>query len=72
MVLDEDEYQPQSFWGRNAAPRSMSVAEYMQADLGVSGSQLRVSGHGEFAPKEGNDTAEGRAANRRIEFVFVE
>jgi hypothetical protein len=37
------------------------------ADLGVEPDRLKVVSRGEFMPVASNDTAEGRAKNRRIE-----
>lgn len=47
--------------------RAQTVADYLIAG-GVSADRLTVVGVGEADPVEPNDTAEGRAANRRIEF----
>ena len=41
-------------------------------DYGVSPDRLEVVGYGESRPIAPNDTREGRALNRRIEFVVVE
>jgi outer membrane protein OmpA-like peptidoglycan-associated protein len=37
--------------------------------MGVDGSRLTAKGFGETAPIDKNDTAEGKANNRRVEFV---
>jgi len=70
-----DNQQPKkSGWQSNlelSVERAMNVAEYMQSELGVPQEHLRVSGHGEFAPKAGNDTPEGREANRRVEILVL-
>ena len=70
-----DNQQPKkSGWKSNlhlSVARAMNVAEYMQEQLQVSEDMLRVSGHGEFAPKAGNDTPEGREANRRVEILVL-
>ena len=39
---------------------------------GVPAKRLRAVGLGEKRPKASNKTAQGRAANRRIEFVVKE
>ncbi len=46
--------------------RANSVASYL-VQSGVSASQLSVAGYGETQPMASNDTAEGRAQNRRVE-----
>ena len=48
--------------------RSKSVLEAM-VKLGISADRLTSKGHGESKPMAGNDTAEGKAQNRRVEFV---
>ena len=46
--------------------RAMAVVKRLIRE-GVNPDQLTVAGRGEFAPASSNDTAEGRAANRRTE-----
>jgi OOP family OmpA-OmpF porin len=46
--------------------RAMSVRDYL-VGKGVDGSRLTSSGAGESSPIAGNDTADGRALNRRVE-----
>ena len=48
--------------------RSKSVLEAM-VKLGISSDRLTSKGHGESKPMAGNDTPEGKAQNRRVEFV---
>ena len=48
--------------------RSKSVLEAM-TKLGISADRLTSKGHGESKPMAGNDTPEGKAQNRRVEFV---
>ena len=49
--------------------RAMSVRSYL-VDQGVSVFNLRAKGFGEGVPIADNQTATGRATNRRIEFKF--
>jgi outer membrane protein OmpA-like peptidoglycan-associated protein len=42
------------------------------AAMGVSSSRLSTVGRGESEPRASNDTAAGRAANRRVELVLTE
>jgi OOP family OmpA-OmpF porin len=47
--------------------RAESVRNYLIAKFGIDGSRLHARGFGETAPIAGNDTAEGRQRNRRVE-----
>jgi outer membrane protein OmpA-like peptidoglycan-associated protein len=49
--------------------RADAVVEYMIKN-GISPEQISARGFGETRPVDSNDTAEGRARNRRTEFVF--
>ncbi len=48
--------------------RAKAVMDHM-ISMGVSPSRLKSVGHGQSIPVAGNDTPEGRAQNRRVEFV---
>ena len=48
--------------------RAQTVADFLVAH-GVAGDQLVVKGLGSVNPVAGNDTADGRAKNRRVEIV---
>ena len=50
--------------------RAESVVKFL-ADNKIAKSRLRASGAGESRPVAGNDTEDGRAKNRRVEFVVV-
>ena len=41
----------------------------MLVDLGIDASKLSAKGYGESKPLSDNSTAEGKANNRRVEFV---
>lgn len=49
------------------AARAAAVARRLHAHGGLDPARLVAQGHGEFKPVKGNDTAAGRAANRRVE-----
>jgi len=49
--------------------RAQSVHDYMVAQ-GINANRLRVYGRGESEPIGMNQTGEGRAENRRVEFVI--
>ncbi len=51
--------------------RSDSVMRYL-IDKGVDAGRLQARGFGEMYPIQSNDTEDGRAANRRVEFVIVD
>lgn len=50
--------------------RSASAANYL-ASNGVTRTRVRTAGRGEVEPIDSNETAEGRAQNRRVEIVIV-
>lgn len=49
--------------------RAKAVLNYLTSNYGVSASQLEAKGWGESKPLDTNDTAEGKANNRRVELV---
>ena len=53
---------------RLSEARSKSVLETI-VKSGISADRLTSKGHGESKPMAGNDTLEGKAQNRRVEFV---
>ncbi|HLO09662.1 MAG TPA: OmpA family protein, partial [Desulfobacteria bacterium] len=56
-------------WELSAA-RAINVARYLQ-DQGINPGLLSAVAYGEWKPVATNDTAEGKAKNRRIEIVLV-
>ncbi|HEX4896475.1 MAG TPA: OmpA family protein [Solimonas sp.] len=50
--------------------RANSVRDFL-VDRGVDGSRLTVEGYGENNPVADNETEEGRARNRRVEFTVL-
>ena len=51
--------------------RANAVAKFLQ-DLGVPLELISTIGYGESQPSQSNETADGRALNRRVELKFVE
>jgi OOP family OmpA-OmpF porin len=49
--------------------RAEAVKTYLIENFGIDGSRLFPRGFGESRPVATNDTAEGRQANRRVEFI---
>jgi outer membrane protein OmpA-like peptidoglycan-associated protein len=47
--------------------RAAAVKNALVARFGVNGARLTTDGHGKSRPIDTNDTAEGRARNRRVE-----
>ena len=58
-----------SNWELSAA-RSFSVIEFLMS-RGLPAARFNPRGYGEHRPVAGNDTAEGRAKNRRIEISLI-
>jgi len=51
--------------------RAWAVVNYLVQQMGVESSRLIAKGYGETQPKASNDTPEGKALNRRVEFVVI-
>lgn len=49
--------------------RAAAVSEVLQAEYQIEGSRLETGGKGEAEPVADNQTAAGRAQNRRVEFI---
>lgn len=56
-------------WELSAA-RAVNVARFLQ-DQGIDPANLSAAAYGEWKPVATNDTAEGKARNRRIEIILV-
>ncbi|HXS55615.1 MAG TPA: OmpA family protein [Hanamia sp.] len=50
--------------------RATTVRDYLQAQ-GIASSRMTIKGYGESAPAYTNDTPEGQAQNRRVEFIIT-
>lgn len=51
--------------------RAKSVRQYL-VNAGIDSGRIQAKGYGETTPVADNDTEEGRAANRRTEFIILE
>jgi len=50
--------------------RAIAIQEYVVANTNVPGSKIEAQGYGETRPVSTNDTAKGRAKNRRIDIII--
>ncbi len=69
VVGHTDSVGSDSYNQRLSEKRSASVREYL-VQQGVNPSIVRTAGQGERQPVASNDTAEGRAQNRRVEITI--
>ena len=51
--------------------RADAVRQYLAANMASRAADIKAVGHGEMRPIANNETAEGRAMNRRIDIVIV-
>jgi chemotaxis protein MotB len=54
-----------------SASRAITISRVLQSEYKVDPSRISAAGRSEYLPKTGNDTAEGRSANRRIRIVIL-
>lgn len=54
-----------------SALRASSVVQALQDDFGISPSRLSAAGRGEYNPVASNETADGRARNRRTQIIIT-
>lgn len=62
-----------SGWKSNwelSSHRALGVLTYLEQE-GVSPERMAATGYGEYKPVASNDSAEGRAVNRRVEIVII-
>ncbi len=59
-----------SNWELSSA-RASAIARFLLEHSSVNPSHLAVAGYAEFHPVASNGTVEGRAANRRVDVVFL-
>ena len=51
--------------------RATAIVEILRENTGINPENLTAAGRGEFAPIASNDSAEGKAKNRRIEVILT-
>ena len=56
-------------WDLSVA-RATSIVRILATDYKIAPTRMTASGKGEYFPKAGNDTVEGRAKNRRTEIIL--
>ena len=49
--------------------RALAVKNALINEFGIDGSRMETDGKGEVEPADKNSTAEGKANNRRVEFI---
>ncbi len=54
-----------------SSERAQAVRQYLVANMGMDISRIEAVGYGESRPVATNETAEGRARNRRIDVVIT-
>ncbi|MFW2367969.1 MAG: OmpA family protein [Desulforhopalus sp.] len=64
-----DSTGPEAYNQTLSEKRAQAVADYLVNNAGVNVGNLKVVGYGELKPAYSNDTKEGRAKNRRVEFT---
>ncbi len=58
--------------GDLAAARGVRLLELLTSRYGIAESRLSVQSYGSNDPRDTNDTADGRASNRRVEIVILD
>jgi len=51
--------------------RALSAKKYLQDKFNISGDRMITKGYGSSKPIADNNTSEGRAKNRRVEFKVI-
>jgi chemotaxis protein MotB len=71
---DSVDVDPRGPWPSNwdlSAARSISILRYL-SDLGISEQRFQIAGFADTAPIASNNTAEGRAYNRRVDIIILD
>ena len=56
-------------FNQNLSEGRADAVKNLLVTMGIDAKRLTAKGHGESKPIGSNDTAEGKAANRRVEFI---
>ena len=59
-----------SNWDLSAA-RSIAIMEVLSSRFGIAAQRVAIAGYADTVPVADNDTAEGRARNRRVDLVIL-
>lgn len=59
-----------SNWELSTA-RATSVVEFLVGTSGLTPARLSAAGYAEFKPRASNETADGRARNRRVDLILL-
>jgi len=51
--------------------RAAAVKASLSKDFGIDGSRIETDGKGQTEPLAPNNTSEGKAKNRRVEFIKI-
>lgn len=54
-----------------SSKRALNVMKHILGNKKLEPARFTATGYGEYRPKETNDTAEGRAQNRRVEVIVI-
>jgi chemotaxis protein MotB len=60
-----------SNWELSSA-RSLNLLALLTSQYGIQDSRLSIQSFGSYSPKASNDTADGRAENRRVEILILD
>lgn len=72
IIGHADDTGPEDYNLELSRRRAASVGRWLVGQGGLEPDRLILSGHGEESPVASNETDEGRALNRRVEFVLLQ
>lgn len=70
VLIKKDESSYNSNWGLSAA-RAVATVEYLERNFDIPSHRLSLQGYADTRPMVSNDTPQGRARNRRVEFKIL-